>query len=200
MGASGFHGDTFSQGFGDFDTMKKRRMGMGASGFHGDTFSQGFGDFDTMKKRSDYESDGKEATQELKQENVSEAEPGSRRKRDADEDDNLADSYDDPSTPYEQRYLMHQDEEEDEEDQEDEQEVEGEVRAKRNLEKGGLLQVELRPPVMIPLNTRRKRSQDADHYDTTGTQTAASRPLYKRSTDWETSDDLGGFSTMKRRR
>lgn len=51
MGSSGFHGDTFSQGFGDFDTYKKRRP-MGAMGFHGDTFSQGFGDFDTYKKRN----------------------------------------------------------------------------------------------------------------------------------------------------
>ncbi|KAF2363391.1 hypothetical protein FHG87_005858 [Trinorchestia longiramus] len=51
MGSRGFHGDTFSSGFGDFGTMKKRYHGMTSSGFHGDTFSNGFGDFGTMKKR-----------------------------------------------------------------------------------------------------------------------------------------------------
>jgi len=44
-----FHGDTFSGGFGDFSTAKRKRMG---DDFHGgDTFSQGFGDFATVKKR-----------------------------------------------------------------------------------------------------------------------------------------------------
>ncbi|KAJ9593251.1 hypothetical protein L9F63_015197 [Diploptera punctata] len=54
MDGSGFHGDTFHGGFGDFWPMKKnaqnsttphnywtlhkRRLGMGPSGFHGDTF------------------------------------------------------------------------------------------------------------------------------------------------------------------
>ncbi|XP_018017348.1 uncharacterized protein LOC108673967, partial [Hyalella azteca] len=51
MTSSGFYGDTFSGGFGDFGTMKKRYSDMTSSGFHGDTFSGGFGDFGTMKKR-----------------------------------------------------------------------------------------------------------------------------------------------------
>ncbi|XP_076034389.1 uncharacterized protein LOC143021059 [Oratosquilla oratoria] len=55
MDSSGFHGDTFSGGFGDFYTMKrgqdKRRPEMDSSGFYGDTFHGGFGDFYTMKKR-----------------------------------------------------------------------------------------------------------------------------------------------------
>lgn len=51
MGSSGFHGDTFSQGFGDFDTYKKRRPEMDSMGFHGDTFSRGFGEFEPFKKR-----------------------------------------------------------------------------------------------------------------------------------------------------
>ncbi|XP_071444527.1 uncharacterized protein [Hetaerina americana] len=64
MSSSGFHGDTFSGGFGDFWTMKrnlgqeegslgklgKRRPEMDSSGFHGDTFNSGFGDFWTMKR------------------------------------------------------------------------------------------------------------------------------------------------------
>ena len=44
---NGFHGDTFSNGFGDFMTAKKRLV----NSFHGDTFSDGFGDFMTAKKR-----------------------------------------------------------------------------------------------------------------------------------------------------
>ncbi|KAJ9593779.1 hypothetical protein L9F63_027575 [Diploptera punctata] len=51
MDSSGFHGDTFNSGFGDFWTMKKRKPEMDSSGFHGDTFNNGFGDFWTMKKR-----------------------------------------------------------------------------------------------------------------------------------------------------
>ncbi|XP_039288726.1 uncharacterized protein LOC111057907 [Nilaparvata lugens] len=76
-GSMGFHADTFSDGFGDFQTMKrshysrqnvlnkilapliteyderltKRRPEMDSMGFHGDTFGGGFGDFETMKKR-----------------------------------------------------------------------------------------------------------------------------------------------------
>lgn len=62
MGASGFHGDTFSNGFGDFDTMKrhypypnwadkiKKSQEMTKSGFYGDTFNGGFGEFNPMKK------------------------------------------------------------------------------------------------------------------------------------------------------
>ncbi|XP_063241134.1 uncharacterized protein LOC134541550 [Bacillus rossius redtenbacheri] len=75
MGPSGFHGDTFTSGFGDFTTMKrslgdsshpstpngindesdklteeKRKPDTGSNGFHGDTFTGGFGDFWTMKK------------------------------------------------------------------------------------------------------------------------------------------------------
>nr|CAD7256439.1 unnamed protein product [Timema shepardi] len=82
MMGSGFHGDTFSGGFGDFWPMKKRipykrsvsrndterelpnefrsyyqmdkrKLGMGPSGFHGDTFTSGFGDFTTMKRSLD---------------------------------------------------------------------------------------------------------------------------------------------------
>ncbi|CAG7835865.1 unnamed protein product [Allacma fusca] len=68
--AAGFYGDTFSGGFGEFETMKrtlplfladkristltKRRPEMGAQGFHGDTFAQGFGEFDTMKRNDPY--------------------------------------------------------------------------------------------------------------------------------------------------
>ena len=59
MDSNGFYGDTFSSGFGDFYTMKKkdqhqqkRRPEMDSNGFYGDTFSSGFGDFYTMKKRS----------------------------------------------------------------------------------------------------------------------------------------------------
>ncbi|CAG0915634.1 unnamed protein product [Notodromas monacha] len=51
MGASGFHGDTFSNGFGSFSTMKRSPFGGGARGFHGDAFSNGFGEFSTMKKK-----------------------------------------------------------------------------------------------------------------------------------------------------
>merc|ERR1712226_584631 len=39
-----FHGDTFSGGFGDFSTVKKRMI----NSFHGDTFSDGFGEFSTF--------------------------------------------------------------------------------------------------------------------------------------------------------
>ncbi len=48
--ANGFYGDTFSNGFGDFGTAKKR-FANGNDGFYGDTFSNGFGDFSTAKKR-----------------------------------------------------------------------------------------------------------------------------------------------------
>ncbi|KAG8227530.1 hypothetical protein J437_LFUL008402 [Ladona fulva] len=66
MDSSGFHGDTFNSGFGDFWTMKrnqlrpytavygKRRPEMDSSGFHGDTFNSGFGDFWTMKRGGGY--------------------------------------------------------------------------------------------------------------------------------------------------
>ena len=47
MGENGFHGDTFSNGFGDFSTAKRKRMMSGNNGFYGDTFSDGFGDFST---------------------------------------------------------------------------------------------------------------------------------------------------------
>merc|ERR1719471_179587 len=43
-GLTGFHGDTFSDGFGDFATVKKRFT----NSFHGDTFSDGFGEFATV--------------------------------------------------------------------------------------------------------------------------------------------------------
>ncbi|XP_066907769.1 uncharacterized protein, partial [Halyomorpha halys] len=59
MGSSGFHGDVFNSGFGDFVTMRrrrrlmdKRRPEMDSMGFHGDTFRGGFGEFETMKKRA----------------------------------------------------------------------------------------------------------------------------------------------------
>jgi hypothetical protein len=48
MGLDGFHGDTFSNGFGEFGTVK--RMGGDANFGYGDTFSQGFGDFGTVKR------------------------------------------------------------------------------------------------------------------------------------------------------
>ena len=75
FGLDGFHDDAFTQGFGDFSTMKKKRLNNpikkrynngkqstyysvygkrypGSSAFFGgDTFTQGFGDFQTMKKR-----------------------------------------------------------------------------------------------------------------------------------------------------
>jgi len=51
MGENGFHGDTFSSGFGDFSTAKRKRFS-NTNGFYGDTFSDGFGDFSTAKKRS----------------------------------------------------------------------------------------------------------------------------------------------------
>eukprot|EP00096_Caligus_rogercresseyi_P010381 TRINITY_DN3764_c0_g1_i1.p1 TRINITY_DN3764_c0_g1~~TRINITY_DN3764_c0_g1_i1.p1 ORF type:complete len:153 (-),score=11.70 TRINITY_DN3764_c0_g1_i1:854-1312(-) len=44
---NGFYGDTFSDGFGDFSTTKKRSLSS-LNTFHGDTFSQGFGDFQTV--------------------------------------------------------------------------------------------------------------------------------------------------------
>jgi hypothetical protein len=52
MGLNGFHGDTFSSGFGDFGTTKRKRMQSSSNGFYGDTFSDGFGDFATTKKRN----------------------------------------------------------------------------------------------------------------------------------------------------
>nr|UGX04250.1 carausius neuropeptide-like precursor 1 [Locusta migratoria] len=70
MGSSGFHGNMFSNGFGEFWPMKKRsntlamygdadigklppmkrRPEMDSLGFHGDTFHNGFGDFWPMKR------------------------------------------------------------------------------------------------------------------------------------------------------
>ncbi|XP_071744422.1 uncharacterized protein [Lepeophtheirus salmonis] len=44
---NGFYGDTFSDGFGDFSTTRKRNLGS-LNTFHGDTFSHGFGDFQTV--------------------------------------------------------------------------------------------------------------------------------------------------------
>ena len=44
----GFHGDTFSHGFGDFSTTRRKRLG---DYDEYDTFSQGFGDFETTKKK-----------------------------------------------------------------------------------------------------------------------------------------------------
>merc|ERR1712029_898203 len=52
VGMNGFHGDTFSSGFGDFSTAKRKRIMSNSNGFYGDTFSDGFGDFSTAKKRS----------------------------------------------------------------------------------------------------------------------------------------------------
>ena len=49
MGENGFHGDTFSSGFGDFSTAKRKRFS-NTNGFYGDTFSSGFGDFYTAKR------------------------------------------------------------------------------------------------------------------------------------------------------
>ena len=51
MGLNGFHGDTFSSGFGDFSTAKRKRMMSNSNGFYGDTFSDGFGDFSTAKRK-----------------------------------------------------------------------------------------------------------------------------------------------------
>ena len=44
-GLAGFHGDTFSDGFGDFATVRRKKF---TNSFHGDTFSDGFGDFATV--------------------------------------------------------------------------------------------------------------------------------------------------------
>jgi len=55
----GFHGDTFSSGFGDFSTAKRGKRLMTGSGFYGgDTFSQGFGDFSTAKRSGTYDFHG----------------------------------------------------------------------------------------------------------------------------------------------
>jgi len=50
VGVNGFDGDTFSSGFGDFSTTRKKKMGLGGEFGDGDTFSQGFGDFSTAKR------------------------------------------------------------------------------------------------------------------------------------------------------
>jgi len=50
VGGNGFDGDTFSSGFGDFSTTRKKKMGLGGEFGDGDTFSQGFGDFSTAKR------------------------------------------------------------------------------------------------------------------------------------------------------
>jgi hypothetical protein len=62
MDSSGFHGDTFSSGFGDFWTMRKknylaakRRPEMDSAGFYGDTFTNGFGDFYTVRKKTPHQ-------------------------------------------------------------------------------------------------------------------------------------------------
>jgi len=44
-GLAGFHGDTFSDGFGQFGTVRRKKF---TNSFHGDTFSDGFGDFATV--------------------------------------------------------------------------------------------------------------------------------------------------------
>jgi hypothetical protein len=49
VGGDGFDGDTFSSGFGDFTTTRRKKM-MGSDFGEGDTFSQGFGDFSTAKR------------------------------------------------------------------------------------------------------------------------------------------------------
>jgi hypothetical protein len=80
MDTNGFYGDTFDNGFGSFETVKrahpqskllyrvvadkripryqKRFSDGGMNGFHGDTFSSGFGDFSTQKKRFDSGNNG----------------------------------------------------------------------------------------------------------------------------------------------
>jgi len=50
IGGNGFEGDTFSSGFGDFSTTRRKKMGLGGEFGDGDTFSQGFGDFSTQKR------------------------------------------------------------------------------------------------------------------------------------------------------
>ena len=50
VGGNGFDGDTFSSGFGDFSTTRRKKMGLGGEFGDGDTFSQGFGDFSTAKR------------------------------------------------------------------------------------------------------------------------------------------------------
>ena len=47
MGMNGFHGDTFSDGFGDFSPSKRN---FGGDAFHSDTFSDGFGEFSPSKR------------------------------------------------------------------------------------------------------------------------------------------------------
>ena len=58
MGMDGFHGDTFSSGFGDFSTAKRKRLMTGSGFYGGDTFSQGFGDFSTAKRSGTYDFHG----------------------------------------------------------------------------------------------------------------------------------------------
>jgi len=53
IGGDGFHGDTFSSGFGDFSTSRRKRLMEGSDFYGGDTFSQGFGDFSPQRKRFD---------------------------------------------------------------------------------------------------------------------------------------------------
>ena len=44
-GLTSLHGDTFSDGFGDFAPVRRKKF---TNSFHGDTFSDGFGDFTTV--------------------------------------------------------------------------------------------------------------------------------------------------------
>lgn len=52
IGLNGFHGDTFSSGFGDFSTAKRKRLVDSDDFIGSNTFSQGFGDFSTTRKRA----------------------------------------------------------------------------------------------------------------------------------------------------
>lgn len=217
MGASGFHGDTFSQGFGDFSTMKKRRLGMGASGFHGDTFSQGFGDFSTMKKRTgmeSIESDGGAVIGDLADFNTikkndseensqtpedNEMEMTMRRKREVDVNKDMgmnkrrpnkdSDTFDDGFSDSD---TIRNNPEMKQQLPEGEEE---ELRMKRNLEESELLQVESKPPIESDIEGRRRRSvhQEDDLEDDN------QRPLFKRSLSDDT-EGLGDFHTVRKRR
>ncbi|KAL7636113.1 UNVERIFIED_CONTAM: hypothetical protein RMT77_013932 [Armadillidium vulgare] len=56
--SSTYQGDQFTDGYGYFDMMNKRRPEMDAMGFHGDTFGGDFGNFYTMKRRPEMDSSG----------------------------------------------------------------------------------------------------------------------------------------------
>ncbi|KAK3917624.1 Coagulation factor V [Frankliniella fusca] len=55
-GAMGFHGDTFTSGFGDFNTMKRKRSP--GESLQDNAFADDFGNFGTMKRGPAKQQDG----------------------------------------------------------------------------------------------------------------------------------------------